>query len=353
MHPVLGNIRSLAWYALVWLFAGVLIAKLIYFTGRGDWTQAFAFAIPLTLVYGFINLSAYYVSRSSPLASERRLRVVLTALFNAMLTACFWLALAMGWNVILHEWQTAIVMDTGTTMIMIVVGTVLYLLSIAIYYVMMMARQAEQAKQNELQSAVLSRDAELRMLRAQIDPHFLFNSLNSISALTHSDPDGARRMTVELAAFFRQTLALAQKPLITLREEWNLCEHFLSVEKVRFGNRLTVEMMLPEQLYDILLPPMLIQPLAENAVKHGIAQCVEGGTIRIYALTDGPYAHIVIENPMEDESSYSEGTHIGLGNIRKRIQNQYGRDARLTTEKQNRLFVAKLSIPVSPGEVSA
>src|SRR5690606_35448398 len=140
------------------------------------------------------------------------------------------------------------------------------------HYLALEFERARGLERRELELRLLAQDAELRMLRTQIDPHFLFNSLNSISALTAIDAGAARDMTLQLAGFFRQTLGLEAHRKVTLRAELELVERFLAIERVRFGPRLAVERQVSTDAEACLLPPMILQPLVENAVKHGIGQ---------------------------------------------------------------------------------
>ena len=157
----------------------------------------------------------------------------------------------------------------------------LFLLSLAVHYVLLAFEAAREAERRQLELEILAREAELRALRAQIDPHFLYNSLNSISALTGSDAPGARRMCLLLADFLRNTLEVSARQRIPLAEELALAERYLSIEQVRFGSRLRIERRVDETAPACLVPPLLLQPLVENAVTHGIARLLEGGVIRL------------------------------------------------------------------------
>ena len=155
-----------------------------------------------------------------------------------------------------------------------VVGLLLYVVSVALHYALL---AVEQSRESEIQA----RDAELRALKAQINPHFLFNSLNSITALTTVDPARAREMCIRLSDFLRNTLGLGERESISWREELALSRAYLEVEQVRFGSRLQVEIDVDEACSDCMVPPLVLQPLIENAVKHGIATMVDGGLIRV------------------------------------------------------------------------
>jgi two-component system sensor histidine kinase AlgZ len=192
---------------------------------------------------------------------------------------------------------------------------------------------------------VLTRDAELRALRAQVDPHFLYNSLNSISALTGSDPASARRMCLLLAEFLRTTLRVSTQQSITMAEELSLVERFLSIEQVRFGARLQVEQSVDENALECQVPPLVLQPLLENAVGHGIAGLVDGGTIRLEIVRRGDRVSITVENPRDPDAMPRKRGGVGLENVRKRLALVFGGAARLDAAASPTGFRAAIDLP--------
>src|SRR5262249_31785820 len=162
-------------------------------------------------------------------------------------------------------------------------GFFLYLLAMAASYLAAAFAISQEAEKRGLELQVMAREAELRALRAQIDPHFLFNSLQSISALTTLDAAAARRMCLLLADFLRDTLALGARERIAVRDELALARRFLEIEQVRFGDRLQMAIDAEPGTDAEAVPPLVLQPLVENAVTHGIAHVLEGGVVRISA----------------------------------------------------------------------
>jgi LytS/YehU family sensor histidine kinase len=227
--------------------------------------------------------------------------------------------------------------------------------------------QMRQAQHRELQSRALARDAELQLLRAQVNPHFLFNSLNSISALTSMDPAGARSMTIALAQYFRQTLALAEHSTIALAQEVAHCQCFLDIEMQRFGAKLQVDMQMEGAAADAQVPPMVLQPLVENAVKHGIANSSRGGTVQMQAVLRGGWIHITVSNPVEalagDEAAgaldrpHKAGLGLGLRTTQQRLQALYGDQARIAHHISNQgdgdRFVVELTLPFQAAQTVA
>jgi LytS/YehU family sensor histidine kinase len=232
------------------------------------------------------------------------------------------------------------------TTLLVLLGSAMYLISLLIHDVLMALDKLRFAQTREAESRVQARDAELQVLRTQIDPHFLFNSLNSISALTSVDAAAARSMTLELAEFFRKTLALSARERIPLSEEIALCGHFLAIEKVRFGAGLSTDIQLSESAQAALIPPMLLQPCVENAVKHGVRHLEGGGTISLRASTRERWLHVCIENPLDPDAPVGVGTGTGLRNIERRLATLYGDRARVSWKRSADRFSVDIVLPL-------
>jgi hypothetical protein len=355
MHPILSERGRLAFYLAVWLPVGAVLAALLGLSGRMPWAEAWALALPLAIVFGFVCLNAWYLCRALPLRSSPYARFFVTHAAAAAMASVFWLLAGRGWAELLqaaHPPFLGIVdrfLDQAP--LLLAVGALLFLLAVAGQYLLIMFEASRAAEKRALEVRVLSREAELKVLRSQLQPHFLFNSLNSISALTRSDPEGARRMCLLLAEFLRNSLRLGAREAIPLSEELALAEGFLAVEKVRFGSRLAVERRIEEGCGDCLVPPLLLQPLVENAVSHGIAGVVEGGTVRIEARRRAERLDLLVENPRDPTVSGRSGTGVGLDNVRRRLEALYGTDARLDIGNEGPTFRVELDLPaVTPAE---
>ncbi|PYU79319.1 MAG: sensor histidine kinase, partial [Acidobacteria bacterium] len=228
-------------------------------------------------------------------------------------------------------------------------GCILYLLSVAFHYVALAQDASREAEAHALKSSVLARDAELRALKAQVNPHFLFNSLNSISALTSIDPAKAREMCILLAEFLRMTLGLGEKSNILLAEEMALLDRFLAIEKVRFGARLKLEEDIQEESKPMLVLPLLLQPLVENAVIHGIANLPAGGSIRLVSHCHDGRLSIIVENTFDPEFRPARRDGLGLANVRRRLEGRYGEEATMQVSAEGDCFRVNLSLPAESG----
>jgi two-component system, LytTR family, sensor histidine kinase AlgZ len=344
MHPLLARGERLALYLALWLIAGALLATLLGSEAGLSVREASLVAFPLTLAYAFVCLSAWYVSRSAPIATAATARIIATALGASFLSSAAWLLLAQAWNGILRRlWRVSAPFEEIAA-ILFGFGLLLYLLSIAVSYIVAAFEHARDAERRQLQAQVLSREAELRTLRAQIDPHFLFNSLHSISALTGVDPAAARRMTVLLGDFLRESLALGSSERIPLSRELALAAKYLEVERVRLGDRLRVEITSGDA-GDCLVPPLVLQPVVENAVTHGVAHVLEGGIVTVVATCTPLRLTLRVENPADPERPRKTGTGLGLSNVRSRLHALFGKEAAVHWMEEDGRWRVEIDLP--------
>jgi two-component system, LytTR family, sensor histidine kinase AlgZ len=348
MHPLLtGRLRSALYFGL-WLGMGVALATLLVLLGPRPIWHAVLFVGPLTAIYASICLSAWYVCRSHPLGTTEPARLIVGLAISALQASVIWVGIGALWALALSRFahigpdRAGIVRDLG---VLFVAALILYGQSIAVHYVLLAFESARAAERRVLESQVTAREAELRALRAQINPHFLFNSLNSISALAGSQPEDARRMCQLLGDFLRTSLALGARERVAFEEELALAERYLAIEQVRFGARLGVETRVEPRARGCLVPPLLIQPLIENAVKHGVADRVEGGVVRIEAQRRGGALVIDVENPRDPEAPPRRGSGLGLKNVRQRLEALDPQHARVDVFGEPERFRVQVTLP--------
>jgi LytS/YehU family sensor histidine kinase len=224
-------------------------------------------------------------------------------------------------------------------------GVLLYLLSAGLHYAAMAVEASRQAERREIEARTLAREAELEALRSQLNPHFLFNSLHSISALATLDGARAREMCIRLADFLRYSLGLGSRESIPLREELALAKSYLEVEQVRFGERLRVVEEIEAACQDCAVPALLLQPLVENAVKHGVAGMVDGGSIRLAVARSGSAVSITLENGFDPEMPAPRNLGMGLAHVRRRLAVRYGEDASFDAGVYGRVYRVVLRFP--------
>lgn len=188
--------------------------------------------------------------------------------------------------------------------------------------------------------------AEMSNLQQQFQPHFLFNSLNSISALVKLQPDQARSMIHSLSDFLRLTMQKSKDEMTTVKEEMDYLNLYLAIEKVRFGHRLNIQLSTDESCESANLPALLLQPIVENAIKYGLYGNTGDLTITIDVRCDGTFLTIIISNPYDSTATLSsKGTGFGLASVDRKLQLLFNRSDLLQLEKTASDFTVKLLIP--------
>jgi hypothetical protein len=348
VHPILADWRRFGAYLVAWALVGTLIAGQLVIAAPFTWIEALAFAVPLSLLFGFVGLGAFWVCQAAPLQLSRLARSLGTQLVTAVISAALWFAAGRGWAHALDRLDVFPGLTTrlpAVTPLLLGLGVTLFLLTAAVHYLLIALGASQEAERRALEFEIASREAELRALRAQIHPHFLFNSLNSINALIASQPEEARRLCVRMADFLRRSLTVGSRETIPLAEELDLAVQLLSIERVRFGERLSHTVVADEAARACAVPPLLLQPLVENAVTHGIAQTIEGGEIRIEAERRGPELRITISNPRDTDAPGRKGTGIGLQNVRRRLLALHKDDADVRVLPGDTSFRVELRLP--------
>jgi len=207
-------------------------------------------------------------------------------------------------------------------------------------------REHQQTELREKETEKLMREAELSGLRQQIQPHFIFNSLNSISALAGTNPNLARKMIEQLSDFLRGTIKKESNQLVPLKEEFNHLQLYLEIEKVRFGHRLITEVKAEEAALEMKLPSLLLQPVLENAIKFGLYDTVGEVVISVAAKADQNYLMVEIKNPFDPSSAVpKKGTGFGLSSIQRRLSLLFYRNDLLTTQQNENTFTTTIKIP--------
>ncbi len=343
MHPLFSRTGALAAYLTLWAVVGLGGALVLVL--RSLWTPegGLLTAIPLALAYGVVCLAAWYVCRAFPLMGARSaVGVLLAHTAAAAFTSTVWVALAQAWSRIVVDYTT---WTRDGTLLLFAAGLLLFLLSSAVHYVFLALEAQEAARRQALESAVLAREAELRALRAQVNPHFLFNSLHSIGALAGSRPAAAREMAIALGEFLRQSLRLGGLAGVPLQQDVDLIAQYLAIEQVRFGERLQVRIDVAPDAGACAVPPLLLQPLVENAIKHGVAGLLEGGSVSVTARRDGGRCRVVVENAFDPDAQPRAGTGTGLRNVRDRLVAHFGPDATLDARAESERFTVGLTFP--------
>jgi signal transduction histidine kinase len=351
MHPILNHRGRLVGYLLLWVAFGALLGAVIAVTGAGSLRWAELFAIPLAVLMGLQCLPCWFLVRGMAPAEVPAWRLIGTWLGTGSVLLSLWLTAAMLWARVLKVADLMPNVDPGTLIpLLVFAGSVGILIAILGLYAAAAIERSRDAERRALELRALAREAEMSFLRRQLDPHFLFNSLNSVAALIGSDAPAARRMCLLMADFFRKSLKFGAQQTIALSDELTLIETFLAIEEVRFGDRLRRSVDVTEEAMTIRVPALLLQPLVENAVHHGIAHLPEGGEIKLSARVRGSLLDIIVENTCDADRPHSRSTGLGLANVRGRVESMYGTRARIDVENEPAIFRVLLALPATPLE---
>jgi len=348
MHPLFTRNR-LGLYLLAWVPLAATSIYALVARGTLGWLHATALTVPVYLFYALLCLSAWYPCRATPLGRVSFIRLLLTHLTAAVFFSFVWTKAgdAFAYAILSPEELAGLTRQfLPQVNAIFTVGVLLYLLSVAFHYVLIAMEDSRRAEAQAAEARVLARDAELKALKAQINPHFLFNSLNSISALTSIEPSRARDMCVLLGEFLLMTLGLGEKTVVRFSEELDLLEKYLTIEKIRFGERLRTQEAIQEEAKVCMLPPLLLQPLMENAIRHGIASLPEGGEVRLTAERQNGRLEILVENSWDPDAPPRRSGGLGLRNVQQRLEARYGKEALLRIMAEGELFQVSLSIPI-------
>jgi sensor histidine kinase YesM len=229
----------------------------------------------------------------------------------------------------------------------IIEGALLYAIMVMIYYLCIYIERLNEKAANEIRLNKMLKDGELNLLRSQINPHFLFNSLNSLNSLIIKDVNQSQEMLVALSDYLRYTVLATHRKTSTLKEELENIRRYLSIEQLRFGDKLAYRFSVADDCLPLKVPAMLLQPLFENAVKHGVYESTEAVSITAKAARKAQLLHIEISNNFDAEATGGQrkGSGTGLKNTKEQLRLLYGAPALLQTKVEDGKFVVTLKIP--------
>lgn len=345
-HPILSNrVRFVVWW-LVWLFLALGQSLLFYFA-YGSFIQiSLIDSLVSLIIYSGIALSLWYPFRFFNSGVTHTTGLISNLVASGALSVTLWVLITKFiMTVALPEQTNYLAYWDKTFPYRIGTGVFIYGLIILTYYLFVSLSNLSEKNAKEAKLESLVKETELKMLRSQINPHFLFNSLNSISSLTITDPEKARDMVVKLSEFMRYALSRKDEQPVSLKNELENLRLYLDIEKVRFGDKLTTEENIENNCLDFKIPVMLLQPLYENAVKHGVYESTESVRILTNAKIIEGYIEIIISNNYDLSPSLKRGTGTGLLNVSRRLELFYGKKASIKTTRENGVYTVTIYIP--------
>ena len=345
-HPIL-NGSGYKLYGLIWFMVIAVHGSVLYFYYEFPFSIAVADSLIYNLIFSIIAPGFWFIVIFGNLNRDE-ISLIATHVSAAFLTILIWLSGAT------YLLKTIFYLDllyldflTDSYVGRVIIGILMYSISVLIFYLIKYYQDMQKRLGRELELQNLLKDSELRMLKSQINPHFIFNSLNSVSALTVSKPENAREMVIKLSDFLRYSLGKGNEELNTLDQEINNASLYLDIEKVRFGDKLIFEKEIADQCLQISVPNLILQPLFENAIKYGVYDSIEPVTIRISCELVGEMIQIKISNNFDPTAITRKGEGIGLENVRKRLTLIYERNDLMKISRSEGYFAVTLKIPMT------
>jgi len=342
-HPLTNNYRLLGFYALFWAAISVITIILQVLWNNVPLVYSLLDSGTNYVLYPLLGSSIWYSIRYNSLEEVSVGRLIVFHLIAASILCAIWVYIS-------YAIYQPFIRDNNTYLkdglpSKIFLGYVMYAIYLVFFYAVNYYQSLKEKIKKESEYKALIREAELQALKSQINPHFLFNSLNSISSLTVSNPEKAQEMVINLSTFMRYSLMHNEKEMVSFSRELENIKLYLSIEKVRFGKKLNAEFEIDTHCMDAEIPNMILQPLYENAIKYGVYETTDQVTIKTTCNCEGNFLKIIIVNDYDASTIKRRGEGIGLRNIRKRMEIIYNSPdlMKVTDNKTN--FEVQLIIP--------
>ncbi len=345
-NPILKSAKSILLYLLFILIVSILFTNLVNAESKLSLSATITDVIIFNLLLGALGISFWFSSKYLSIENTPITKIVLSHFAGGVLVTIVWMLL--GYFALM-----SVVKDPDaygnffiqTIKSRFIIGLLFYFLLTAFYYIVIYYTGFQERVLRETELKNLVTESELRSLKFQINPHFIFNSLNSLSALTEIDPKKARRMIIKLADFLRYTLANNDRQKNTLNEELKNIKLYLDIEKIRFEDKFEYEEELHEECGKTEIPSMILQPLFENAIKHAVYETLDKVIIKLVCNKQDDFLKIQLSNNFEGES-HKKGAGVGLKNIRDRLSLIYHQDNLMDVKKENGKFIVNIFIPL-------
>ena len=346
-NPILKSLKNLNYYLFFWTVLAFIFILLLYFGTDIGLGASITDGLVFTLLLSGIGLTLWYPARYIPIENNTPLKIIISHFIGAVITTILWLVIGYFIMIALLGRETdypAFLYNTLAWRILI--GILFYSLFVSFYYMIIYYTGFHEREIKEAELKSLVTEAELRSLKFQINPHFIFNSLNSMSALTEIDPKRAKQMIIKLADFLRFLLKTNELERNKLSDELKNIKLYLDIEQIRFEDKFEYVEDIKEGCSNVEIPSMILQPLFENAIKHAVYETLDKVTLKLYCDTKDGFLKIIVENNFEETASIKKGTGVGLKNIEERLKLIYRQDNLIDIKRDKGIFRVTLYIPV-------
>lgn len=333
-------------YLMLWVIIAIVHSFFLYFAYGLHLKEALADSIVFNTLLAGLGAGIWQMVRYSGMRT-RFMEILIQHITGIVISLLIWIN---GGIYLLHQLfsrdASYLHFLDQSIVVRVLSGALFYIVMSAFFYLILNYRELQQQKEREALFESQLREAELNLLRSQIRPHFLFNSLNSISSLTLSNAAKAQEMIINLSEFMRYSLSFPEEAMSTLEKELYHIQLYLDIEKVRFGEKLNFVKEVDAKCLPIPFPAMILQPLIENAVKYGVHESTQINRLSLNTHCSHEYLTITIQNDYDPDAVFRKGTGTGLVNVKKRLQTTYGTKDLLRIRKEKTVFVVELKIPV-------
>ncbi|MFO7658427.1 MAG: histidine kinase [Bacteroidales bacterium] len=345
-NPLYGNRSYLLLYSGIWILIAVVHLFILTFYHAFGIEIALAEALAGNFIVAILGLSlwfpVFYISfRKSNILFSLFQQILICGIASGLTFGIIYFFLATSFHA---NKEYLLYLKTSIPWRMIA-GLMYYFIVILLYNLIIYYQNFKEKAISEGELKVLVKDSELSSLKSQINPHFLFNSLNSISSLTIISPEKAREMIIKLSEFLRYSLSKEDEQLTTLEQEINNINRYLDIEKVRFGSKLNIVKNIEDKCLEKKLPWLILQPVVENAIKYGVYENIEKSLVELSCWCSTDVLRLSIKNNFDAELIVNKGEGIGLKNIRRRLKLIYNSDSLLKTVNAGGIFEVIFTFP--------
>jgi len=347
INPFVKNVKSFSVYLISWIFIFFVHTSILYFVIDLPTINCVVDSFVFNFIFLILGLSFWYSTKFISFEVYSTIKIVTNHITAAFFTSGIWIFL--GYYIlsnIFNEDRIYLNFLYDSLVWRFFVGMLFYLIIVALIYIIIYYGNFQEKVLKEAELKTLVKEAELKSLKYQINPHFIFNALNSISALTLSQPDLAREMTINLSTFLRKTLSSNEIQKSNLIDELTNAKLYLDIEKIRFGDKFTYTEEIGNGCRELEVPSMILQPVFENAIKHGVYESIEPVNINFKCEELLEYIKITVRNNYDEEAVPHKGEGIGMTNIQSRLRMIYNQDNLLKFSKKEGIFTVTIFIPL-------
>ncbi len=346
LHPILRNWRNLIGYIIIWAIIGAINTFILAYFNDFSLVISIVESLIFNILFATLGIGIWYPVYYTDIEKNRFSNFITNHLAASSLAVGLWVWLSYVIMTSMFAYDKEYLNYLNASIPWrIGIGFLFYVLIASNYYLIIYYQNFKDKLLRESELKSLVKESQLSSLKSQINPHFLFNSLNSISSLTMVSPERAQDMVINLSDFLRYSLSHKNESLTTFEKELKNIDRYLKIEKIRFGRRLNVEKEISEPCLRYYLPGLILQPLMENAVKYGIYESTEQSNIYIIASCSGDVLEITIRNDYDPDFVTKKGEGIGLRNVISRMKIQYAHEDLIKVNKTEKSFEVRLLFP--------